>query len=42
MKGETCQGGKKSKEHLTVVHCSSVDGSEELKPLVIRKFADLR
>jgi hypothetical protein len=38
MKDETCQGKKKSKEWL----CSSADGSEKLKPLVIWKFANLR
>jgi hypothetical protein len=42
MKVETCHGGKKSKEHLTVLLCSHAKGSEKLKPLVVRKFAKLR
>jgi hypothetical protein len=41
MKGETYQGGKKSKENLTVLLCSSADGSEKLKPLVIGKLANM-
>jgi hypothetical protein len=39
LKDGTWQGGNKSKEHLMVLLCSSADGSEKLKPLVIGKFA---
>lgn len=38
LKGETCRGGKKCKERLTVLLCCNADGSEKLKPLVVGKF----
>lgn len=41
LKGETCSGGKKSNERLSVVFCCSLTG-EKLKPLVIGKSAKLR
>jgi hypothetical protein len=41
LKGETCKGGKKSKERLTVMFCCSFTG-EKLKPLVIGKAAKPR
>ncbi|KAK9680017.1 hypothetical protein QE152_g39489 [Popillia japonica] len=34
-KGETCHGGKASKERLTVLACANSDGSEKLRLLVI-------
>lgn len=37
-KDEKCVGGKKSKERLTVLLGSNMDGSEKLTPLVIGKF----
>lgn len=42
MKGESCHGGKRSKERLTVVLCANMDGTDKLKPLVIGKFANPR
>ena len=36
-KGETCNGGKRSKERLTVMVCANMDGSEKLPLLVIGK-----
>ena len=41
-KGEQCHGGKQSKERMTVMLCSNMDGSEKLKPLVIGKFKNPR
>lgn len=38
IKGETCQGGKKSKERVTVLLCCNADGTEKLKPTVIGKY----
>lgn len=38
MKSETCQGGKKSKERVTVLFYVNGDGSEKLKLTVIGKF----
>ncbi|GBM80381.1 Tigger transposable element-derived protein 4 [Araneus ventricosus] len=37
-KGEKCVGGKKSKERLTVLLATNMDGSEKVIPLVIGKF----
>lgn len=37
LKGEACQGGKKSKERITVLLCCNADGSEKLKLTVIGK-----
>lgn len=37
-KGESCHGGKRSKERLTVLLCANEDGSEKLPALVIGKF----
>lgn len=42
MANDTCHGGKKSKERLTVLLCANADGSEKLPPLVIGKFAKPR
>lgn len=36
-KGETCHGGKHSKERITILFATNMDGSEKLKPLVIGK-----
>lgn len=38
-KGESCKGGKKSKQRLTVLLCSNSTGTDKLKPLVIGKYA---
>ena len=37
-KGETTQGGKASKARITVLLGANMDGSDKLKPLVIRKY----
>ena len=42
MKGETCSGGKKSKERITVLVCANMTGTEKLPLLVIGKFAKPR
>ena len=42
MKGEKCFGGKKSKERISVLLCSNMDGTEMVKPLVIGKFQNPR
>ncbi|XP_048757081.2 tigger transposable element-derived protein 4-like [Ostrea edulis] len=42
LKGEDCHGGKRSKERLTVMVSSNMDGSEKLKLLVIRKYENPR
>ena len=39
MKGETCSGGKKSKDQISVLVCANMTGSEKLPLLVIGKFA---
>lgn len=36
-KGETCHGGKHSKDRLTVLLCCNADGSDKMPPLVIGK-----
>ncbi|UYV73765.1 TIGD4 [Cordylochernes scorpioides] len=36
-KGETCTGGKASKERITILLCCNMDGSEKMQPLVIGK-----
>ena len=36
-KGETCTGGKQSKERVTLLLCANMDGSERLTPLIIGK-----
>ncbi|UYV66981.1 TIGD4 [Cordylochernes scorpioides] len=36
-KGETCTGGKASKEPITILLCCNMDGSENMQPLVIGK-----
>ena len=38
LKGEKCQGGKGYKDRVTVLLCCSIDGSEKLHPLIVRKF----
>lgn len=38
LKGETCSGGKQSKERVTVLPCANMSGSEKLPLLVIGKF----
>ena len=40
-KGQNCSGGKKAKDRLTLVACTSMDGGEE-KPLIIGKSAKPR
>ena len=37
-KGETCRGGKKSKERMTALMCANMDGSDKLAPLIIGRF----
>ena len=39
LKGETCSGGKKSKDRITVLVCANMTGSQKLPLLVIGKFA---
>jgi hypothetical protein len=41
-KGDKCHGGKKSKERITVVVCSNMDGSEKWPLYVIGKFKNPR
>ena len=41
-RGEQCHGGKRSKERITVMLCSNMDGSEKIQPLVIGKFQNPR
>lgn len=41
-KNEKCIGGKKSKERLTILLGSNMDGSEKLKPIVIGKSKNPR
>lgn len=38
MKGEMCEGGKKSKGRVTVLLCCNADETEKLQPTVIGKF----
>jgi hypothetical protein len=42
MKGETCTGGKLSKERVTVLVAANMDGSEKLPLLVIGKYENPR
>ena len=42
LKGETCSGGKKSKEQITVLVCTNMTGSEILPLVVIGKSAKPR
>lgn len=35
LKNESCKGGKKSKQRITVLFCANLTGSHKLKPLVI-------
>jgi hypothetical protein len=37
-KGDTCHGGKQSKERITAMVCANMDGSEKLPLIVIGKF----
>lgn len=37
-KGDSCHGGKQSKEQITAMVCSNMDGSEKLPLLVIGKY----
>jgi hypothetical protein len=37
-KGDSCHGGKQSKERITAMVCANMDGSEKLPLLVIGKF----
>ena len=39
LKGETCSGGKRSKDRITVLVCANMTGSQKLPLLVIGKFA---
>lgn len=41
-KGDKCQDGKKSKQRVTILFCTNMDGSEKLKPLVIGKSENPR
>ena len=41
-KSVQCQGGKRSKERLTVMVCANMSGSDKLPLLVIGKFANPR
>lgn len=41
-KGKKCQGGKQSKERITVALTANMDGSEKLTPLIIGKFRNPR
>jgi hypothetical protein len=41
-KGEKCHGSKKSKERVTVMFCSNLDGSDKYKLTVIGKFKNPR
>ena len=42
LKGEKCHGGNKSKKRLTVLAASNMDGSEQIKLLVIGKSQNPR
>ena len=37
VKGEACNGGKKSKERITMLFCANMNVSEKLKPFLIGK-----
>ena len=39
LKGETCSGGKRSKDRITALVCANMTGSQKLPLLVIGKFA---
>ncbi|XP_070581983.1 tigger transposable element-derived protein 4-like [Ptychodera flava] len=41
-KGEDCKGGKKSKDRITAVLCTNMNGTEKLKAIVIGKAAKPR
>lgn len=41
-KGRKCQGGKQSKERITLALTANMDGSDKLTPLVIGKFRNPR
>lgn len=41
-KGEKCLKGKFSKDRITILLCSNMDGSEKIKPLVIGRFGKPR
>ncbi|KAJ8865836.1 hypothetical protein PR048_033358 [Dryococelus australis] len=38
VKGDVCKGMKRSKEHLTILMCCNMYGSDKMKPLVIGKL----
>ena len=42
IKGETCNGGRRNKEHVTLLFCVNMNGTEKLKPLMIGKLKNLR
>lgn len=42
VRGETCVGGKKSKERITLLICANMDGTEKLPLLAIGKFKSPR
>ena len=42
LKGETCHGGKKYKDRVTVLLGANMDGSHKLKPLLIGKYKNPR
>jgi hypothetical protein len=41
-RGDKCHGGNKSKDRITALLCANSDGSENLTPLIIGKFAKPR
>jgi hypothetical protein len=41
-KGDSCHGGKKSKERITAAVCANMDGSDKMELLVIGKFQNPR
>ncbi|XP_033229131.1 tigger transposable element-derived protein 4-like [Belonocnema kinseyi] len=41
-KGDTCHGGEKSVDHVTVIVCANMSGKEKLELLVIGKSKNLR
>jgi len=41
-KGDTCHGGKKSKERVTAAVCANMDGTDKLELLIIGKFQNPR
>ena len=42
LKGETCTGGKKSRERVTVMLCCNMTGTDKRQPILIGKYAKPR